>query len=177
MGGASGYIMWAFAKAPHISSPSATTTRSLLYETRSLRRWTSHRSRSRTHFARPTSRFSAARCTCSSWSTDSLPLSCDSLIRELLYKSKFLCVVAKATPFLSLMQGCECVSCLGAAHSETALTGTECYYCGDMSLSSLHSRLTFLSESNPAPRALPLFSSQGPRKKQRGRGSQRSEMS
>ncbi len=38
MGGASGYIMWAFAKAPQISSPSATTTRSLLFETRSLRR-------------------------------------------------------------------------------------------------------------------------------------------
>ncbi len=40
------------------------------------------------------------------------------------------------------------------------------------------SQLAFFSESNPAPRALLLFSSQGPtRKKQRGRGSQHSEMS
>ncbi len=47
-----------------------------------------------------------------------------------------------------------------------------------MSLSSLCSQLAFFSESNPAPRALLLFSSQGPtRKKQRGRGSQHSEMS
>ncbi len=43
MGGASGYIMRAFAKAPQIYTPSATTTRSSLYETRSLCRWTSHR--------------------------------------------------------------------------------------------------------------------------------------
>ncbi len=54
----------------------------------------------------------------------------------------------------------------------------ECHYCGDMSLSSLRSRLAFFSESSSAPRALPLFSSQGSvRKKQRGRGSHRSEMS
>ncbi len=72
----------------------------------------------------------------------------------------------------------ECVPCLGAAHAETALTGTECHHCGDMSLSSLHSRLAFFSESNPALRALPLFSYQGPaRKKQWGRGSQHPEMS
>ncbi len=38
MGGASGYIMRAFAKAPQISSPSAMTTRSTPYETQSLRR-------------------------------------------------------------------------------------------------------------------------------------------
>ncbi len=47
-----------------------------------------------------------------------------------------------------------------------------------MSLSYLRSWLAFFSESNPAPHALPLFSSQGPtRKKQRGRGSQCAEMS
>ncbi len=72
----------------------------------------------------------------------------------------------------------EHVSCLGAAHTETALTGTECHHCGDKSLFSLHLRLAFFSESKPAPRTLTLFSSQGPpRKKQRGRGSQRPEMS
>ncbi len=72
----------------------------------------------------------------------------------------------------------ECVSCLGAAHAETVLTGTEYHHCGDMGLSSLRSRLAFFSESKPAPRALSLFSSQEPaRKKQRGRGSQRPEMS
>ncbi len=72
----------------------------------------------------------------------------------------------------------ECVSCLGTAKTETALTGTECHHCGDMSLSSLHSRLAFFSERNPTPCTLPLFSSQGPvRKKQRDRGSQDLEMS
>ncbi len=79
MGRASGYIMRAFAKAPQISSPSATTTRSSLFETRSLRHWTSHRSGSRPLSARPTRCFSAAHSTCSSWSMDSLPLSGDSL--------------------------------------------------------------------------------------------------
>ncbi len=60
MGGTYGYIMRAFAKAPQISSPSAITTRSLLYETRSLHRWTSHRKWSRPLSARPTRHFSAA---------------------------------------------------------------------------------------------------------------------
>ncbi len=46
MGGAYGYIMQAFAKAPPISF-SLMTTRSSLYETRSLRHWTGHHSRSR----------------------------------------------------------------------------------------------------------------------------------
>ncbi len=56
----------------------------------------------------------------------------------------------------------EYVSCLGAAHAETTLAGTECHYCGDMSLSSLRSRLAFFSDSNSAPRVFLLFSSQGP---------------
>ncbi len=56
----------------------------------------------------------------------------------------------------------ECVSCLGTAHAETALTRMECHHCGDMSLSSLRSWLAFFSESNPAACALSLFSSQGP---------------
>ncbi len=47
IGGASGYIMRAFAKAPQISSPSATTTRSPLFETRMLLLLNEHRSRSR----------------------------------------------------------------------------------------------------------------------------------
>ncbi len=51
MGGVYGYIIWKFAKAPQISSPSAATTRSSLYETRSLSCWTSHHSRSR-HLSR-----------------------------------------------------------------------------------------------------------------------------
>ncbi len=106
MGEAYGYIMRAFAKAPQISSPSVSTTRSLLYETRSLRRWTSHRSRSRPLSARPTRRFLAVRSACSSWSTNSLPLSGDSLFWELLYKrANLFGVVANAAPFLSLVQG------------------------------------------------------------------------
>ncbi|KAF4099589.1 hypothetical protein G5714_019715 [Onychostoma macrolepis] len=71
----------------------------------------------------------------------------------------------------------ECVSYL-AAHAETALTETECPHCEDMSLASLHSRIVFFSESDSAPRTLPLPSSQEPvRKKQRGRGCKRAEMS
>ncbi len=58
--GASDYIMRAFAKAPQIFSPSPTTTRSSLYETRSLLRWTGNRSRSRPLSVRPTCRFSTA---------------------------------------------------------------------------------------------------------------------
>ncbi len=77
--------------------------------------------------------------------------------------------------FFDVVEPCPCS---GAAHAETALIGTECHHCGDVSLSSLRLRLAFFSESNPAPRTLPLFSYQGPaRKKQWGRGSQRSEMS
>ncbi len=57
MGRASGYIM---RKGSSDFFSSVMTTRYLLYETRSLRHWASHRSRSRPHFARPTRRFSAA---------------------------------------------------------------------------------------------------------------------
>ncbi|KAL0152267.1 hypothetical protein M9458_051990, partial [Cirrhinus mrigala] len=71
----------------------------------------------------------------------------------------------------------ECVSCLGLPHAEAALKETDCPHCGDMSLSSLRSRIAFFSERDSAPRALPFPSSQEPvKKKQRGRGSQRSEL-
>ncbi len=64
------------------------------------------------------------------------------------------------------------------AWAPPALTGTECHHCSDMSLSSQLSRLAFFSESSPAPQPSHFFSSQEPeRKKQRGRGSQHSEMS
>ncbi len=68
----------------------------------------------------------------------------------------------------------ECVSCLGKAHADAALAGSDCSHCESISLASLHTRIAFFSESDPAPRALPFSSSQGPvRKKQRGRGFQR----
>ncbi len=68
----------------------------------------------------------------------------------------------------------ECVSCLGKSHADAALAGSECSHCESISLASLRSRIAFFSESDPAPRALPFSSSQGPvRKKQRDRGSQR----
>ncbi len=103
MGRAYGYIMRVFAKAPQISSLSAMSTRSSLYETRRLHCWMSHRSRSSPLSARPTRRFSAACTTCSSWSTDFLPLTGDSLFWELLYKrANFFSIVANAVPFLSL---------------------------------------------------------------------------
>ncbi len=68
----------------------------------------------------------------------------------------------------------ECVSCLGKSHADAALAGSDCFHCESISLASLRTRIAFFSESDPAPRALPFSSSQGPvRKKQRGRGSQR----
>ncbi len=68
----------------------------------------------------------------------------------------------------------ECVSCLGKAHADAALAGSDCSHCESISLASLRTRIAFFSESDPAPRALPFSSSQGPvRKKQRGRGFQR----
>ncbi len=68
----------------------------------------------------------------------------------------------------------ECVSCLGKSHADAALAGSDCSHCESISLASLRTRIAFFSESDPAPRALPFSSSQGPvRKKQRGRNSQR----
>ncbi len=68
----------------------------------------------------------------------------------------------------------ECVSCLRKSHADAALAGSDCSHCESISLASLRLRIAFFSESDPAPRALPFSSSQGPvRKKQRGRGSQR----
>lgn len=71
----------------------------------------------------------------------------------------------------------ECVFCLGKPHAEAALTETSCCFCESMSLASLRSRIAFFNESNPAPRALPSFSSREPaRKRQRGRGAQRPDL-
>ncbi len=89
---------------------------------------------------------------------------------------------SNATPLLWLVQvplhaddgHSECVSCLGKSHADAALAGSDCSHCENISLASLRSWIAFFSESDPAPRVLPFFSSQGPvRKKQRGRGSQR----
>ncbi len=68
----------------------------------------------------------------------------------------------------------ECVSCFGKSHADATLAGSDCSHCESISLASLRSWIAFFSESDPTPRALPFYSSQGPvRKKQRGRGSQR----
>ncbi len=83
---------------------------------------------------------------------------------------------SNAAPLLRLADDghSECVSCLGKSHADAALAGSDCSHCENISLASLRSRIAFFSESDPAPRALPFSSSQGPvRKKQRGRGSQR----
>ncbi len=57
--------------------------------------------RIRTSLCSADSCFSTARSSCSSWSTDSLPLYGDSLFRELLYKRANISgVVANAAPFL-----------------------------------------------------------------------------
>ncbi|KAL0180346.1 hypothetical protein M9458_025788 [Cirrhinus mrigala] len=83
----------------------------------------------------------------------------------------FLLPSASAAAVVSL----ECISRLSAAHTEAALTETECPHWEDMSLASLRLRIAFFSECGSAPHALPLSSSQQPvRKKQRGRGARRS---
>ncbi len=56
----------------------------------------------------------------------------------------------------------ECVSCLGKSHVDAALAGSDCSHCESISLASLRTRIAFFSESDPAPRALPFSSSQGP---------------
>ncbi len=62
----------------------------------------------------------------------------------------------------------ECVSCLGKSHADAALAGSDCSHCESISIASLRSRIAFFSENDPAPRALPFSSSQGPvRKKHR----------
>ncbi len=108
-----GYIMQAFANAPQISSSSATTTRSSLFEIRSLRRWTNHRSGSRPCSARLTRRFSAAR---SSGSTDSLALFGNSLLQEPSIKELILrrCCKCRAifvkpcSPLTDVFHACRC---------------------------------------------------------------------
>ncbi|KAL0148790.1 hypothetical protein M9458_055968 [Cirrhinus mrigala] len=72
----------------------------------------------------------------------------------------------------------EWISCLGKSYAEAALNETECPHCEDMSLASLRSRIALFSERDSGPCALPFPSSQEPaKKKQRGRGSKRSELS
>ncbi|ROL46723.1 hypothetical protein DPX16_12616 [Anabarilius grahami] len=71
----------------------------------------------------------------------------------------------------------ECVCCLGKPHAEAVLTGTSCSHCENMSLASLHSRITFFTEGGPTAHALPSPSSREPaRKRQRGRVEQRPEL-
>ncbi len=63
---------------------------------------------------------------------------------------------------------------LGKSHADATLAGSDCSHCESISLASLRTCIAFFSESDPAPRALPFSSFQGPvRKKQWGRGSQR----
>ncbi len=147
--------MRAFAKATPISSPSATTTRSSLYETQSLRRWMSHRSGSSPLSAWPTRRFSAAPAAAGPripYSYSATHSSENSSIR-----AHFFCDVANAVPFFFKQ------------HSPGRNVTTA--WVSPLAAS-------FIFREQPAPRALPLFSSQGPAgKKERGRGSQRSEMS
>ncbi len=84
-------IMRAFIKAPQISSPSARITRYSLYETRSLRHWTSHCSGSRPLSAWPTRRLLTACSACSSWSTDSLRYPATTTLQQVSdIKSTFL---------------------------------------------------------------------------------------
>ncbi len=111
-----------------------------------------------------------------------VPLPCSHPAKLTDFLKEANGVVANAAPLLRFVQvplhaddgHSECVSCLGKSHADAALAGSDCSHCENISLASLHSRIAFFSESDSAPRALPFSSSQGPvRKKQRGRGSQR----
>ncbi len=150
----------AFAKAPQISSPSATTTRTLLFETQSFRRLTSYRSGSRPLSTWPTCCFSAACSACSSWSTDSLLLSGDSLLREPSIKEQISlrCCKWRCGPLHTADKHGDCVSCLGTAHTKTVLSGTECHHCSDI-FSALAAG--FLFREKPRPSRPPAFFSQG----------------
>ncbi len=106
-------IMRAFIKAPQISSPSARITRYSLYETRSFRHWTSHCSGSRPLSAWPTRRLLTACSACSSWSTDSLPLSGDSPFRSEWYKKH----ISRQRVW---QESCDLADCLGHAQTEPA---------------------------------------------------------
>ncbi len=148
--------MWEIIKAPQISF-SSTTTRSSLYETRSLRN-------KRAIAADPDlsllGRFAASQQPAAA-AGPRIPCQYPAtILRELLYKwANLRRVVANAAPFLSLLHAAdkheEFVSCLGTAHAETALTGMECHHCGDMNLSSLCS--SFLFREQPRPLRPPAF--------------------
>ncbi len=134
-----------------------------------------------------TQRFSAACSACSSWSTDSLPLCDNSLFRELLYKRKFIRHCCKYRAVFVTCAELPCMALTNTASGFHAWAPRPCWnsiHWDGMSplrwRESLLSALVaiFLFRGQPVPRALPLISSQGPaRKKQRGRGSQHSEMS
>ncbi|XP_048036007.1 sialoadhesin-like [Megalobrama amblycephala] len=72
----------------------------------------------------------------------------------------------------------ECIGCLGKPHAEAALTDASCPHCECMSLASLRSRVAFFAGGSPAARALLSPSRREPaRKRQRGRATQRPELS
>ncbi|KAL0163784.1 hypothetical protein M9458_039537, partial [Cirrhinus mrigala] len=165
-GGATGYISGHLAIGTQISSPSATTLRATRQKPSPLTRTRS-----------------GVFSSCSPLSTPAasapLPPSGDFFPAKRATKRAMprrFCRKCKA-PLLASDSHGECVSCLGLPHAEAALKETECPHCGDMSLSSLRSRIAFFSERDSAPRALPFPSSQEPvKKKQRGRGSRRPEL-
>ncbi len=158
MGGAYGYIMRAFAKAPQISSPSAITTRSFLYETRSLHRWTSHRKWSRPLSARPTRHFSAA--------AGPLIPCCylTTLSYEDSYKRANFCgFIGNAGLFLSFVTPLHAADKhVSVFHAWAPPMLKQCSLRSNVTtavtwVSSLRSWLAFFSESNPAPRVLPAW--------------------
>ncbi len=151
MGGAYDYIIRAFVKAPQVTSPSATTTRSSLWDSKP------------SPLNEPSQRICSLLGRLAASQQPAAPAAANPRIpcpypAALSYKNSSIkeriSAVLLQMPCRFADKHGECVSCLGAAHAETALTGTEYHHCGDMSLSSLRSRLAFFSESKPAPRAL-----------------------
>ncbi len=137
--------MRAFAKATPISSPSVTTTRSLLYETQSLRRWMSHRSGSSPLSARPTRRFSAAPAAAG----PRIPYSYSATLssENSSIRANFFCDVANAVLFF-----------WNSTHRDGMSPLRE----------SLLSRLALFSESNPPLAPSRFFPPRDLRGKRRG---------
>ncbi|KAI2663140.1 ORF V: Enzymatic polyprotein [Labeo rohita] len=169
-GGVNGYISGRFAIGNQISSPSATILR---LQERSLLAVTSTCKWSDSAADSPPAH---AGCNASSPAAIRRFSRAKRANKVLFQMPRRFCRACKAPLHAADNHG-ECVSCLGLPHAEAALKETDCPHCGDMSLSSLRSRIAFFSERDSAPRALPFPSSQEPvKKKQRGRGSQRSEL-
>ncbi|KAI2652720.1 ORF V: Enzymatic polyprotein [Labeo rohita] len=148
-GGVNGYISGRFAIGNQISSPSATILR---LRERSLLAVTSTCKRSDSAADSPPA---DAGCNASSPAAIRRFSRAKRANKALFQMPRRFCRACKAPLHAADNHG-ECVSCLGLPHAEAALKETDCPHCGDMSLSSLRSRIAFFSERDSAPSRPPV---------------------